>query len=69
MQLLFYVGETGEGADVDLMGVCMPEMDELEAKHATKHATNYMLEAIKVDAGYVVKGRPHGASYSGLHQC
>jgi hypothetical protein len=51
------------------MAVCMPEMDELEAKHATKHATNYMLEAIKVDAGYVVKGRPHGASYSGLHQC
>ena len=47
------------------MGVCMPEMDELEAKHAT----NNMLQAIKVDAGYVVKGRPHGASYSGLHQC
>lgn len=42
------------------MGVCMPEMDELEAKHATKHATNYMLEAIKVDAGYVERTSPRG---------
>ena len=43
----------------------MPEMDRLEAKHST----NYMLEAIGVDAGYVVKRCHHGASYSGLHRC